>query len=286
MSRGYLYSIVEGTKGLKRARVSAFISIFTIFLSLILIAVFLILIFNVHRIVRQIQSGMEVEIFIDNSFTYEQVEILGQQISAINGIESIHYVSKEDAAGFFKQRLGQDVFQILEENPLPASFQIKLKPQFRSANITQKIFDELLALDGIDEILYRHDLLVLLEKYMNIFILSIIIIGSLLAFGAIVLVSNTIKLVILSRKETIEIMKLVGATRSFIRRPFVVEGIIQGFIGGAIASVFINVLFKVIKVEIPGLIFMDRRIYPVILLSGIFFGFIGSVLALRKFLKN
>ena len=208
MSRGYLYSIAEGIKGLRRARVSAFISTFTIFLSLILIAIFLILIFNVHRIVRQIQSRMEVEVFIDNSFTYEQVEILGQQISDINGIESIHYVSKEDAAEFFKQRLGQDVFQILEENPLPASFQIKLKPQFRSANITQKIFDELLALDGVDEILYRHDLLVLLEKYMNIFILSIIIIGSLLALGAIVLVSNTIKLVILSRKEIIQIMKL------------------------------------------------------------------------------
>ena len=285
MSRGYLYSIVEGFKGLKRAKFSASVSIFTIFLTLILIAVLLIFIFNVNRVVSQIQSRMELEVFIDNSFTQEQVDSLNQQISRIEGVESVHFVSKEEAAAIIEKQLGQDVFKILDENPLPASFQIKLKPSFHSAQKTQIIFDNLLKLNGIDDILYRHDLLALLEKYIHIFLIIMIIIGTLLAFGSIVLVSNTIKLVIFSRRTIIEIMKLVGATKSFIRRPFVVEGIVQGIAGGVLASLFFYGLFKIIKLEIPGLILIDQRIYPILLFLGFLFGFVGSMSAIRKFLK-
>ncbi len=286
MIRGYLYSIVEGFKGLKRAKFSASVSIFTIFLTLILIAVLLIFVFNVNRVVSQIQSRMELEVFIDNSFIQEQIDSLHQQILNIQGVENVRFVSKEEAAEIIKQQLEQDVFEILDENPLPASFQIKLKPSFHTAQKTQIIFDNLMKLDGVDDILYRHDLFVLLEKYMHIFLIIMIIIGTLLAFGSIVLVSNTIKVVIFSRRTTIEIMKLVGATRSFIRRPFIVEGIVQGIVGGALASLFFYGLFKIIKLEIPGLILIDPRIYPILLLLGFLLGFLGSLSALRKFLKH
>jgi len=177
------------------------------------------------------------------------------------------------------------VFEILDDNPLPASFQVKLLPSFRSAAAAEKIINELLKFDGIDDILYRHDLLVLLEKYMQIFLIVMVIIGTWLALGSIVLISNTIKLIIFSRKTIIEIMKLVGATRGFIRRPFIIEGIVQGLTGGALASLFFYFLFKIIKLEIPGLILIDQRIYPLLMLLGLLFGFLGSVFALRKFLK-
>ena len=109
--------------------------------------------------------------------------------------------------------------------------------------------------------------------------------GSLLAFGSIVLISNTIKLIIFSRRTIIEIMKLVGATRTFIRRPFVVEGVVQGLSGGILAALFYYLIFKVIKLEIPGLILIDQRIYSILILLGFLFGLLGSIFALRKFLK-
>ena len=285
MFRGFLYTIAEGFKGLKRAKFSTSVSIVTIFLTLILIAVLLIFIFNVQRVVTQIQSRMELEVFIDNSFLQAQIDSLRQQILNTEGVETIRFVSKEAAAEIIKQQLEQDVFEILDANPLPASFQIKLKPTFHTTKKTQVIFDKLVKLDGVDDILYRYDLLVLLEKYMHLFLIIMVIIGALLAFGSIVLVSNTIKLVILSRSTIIEIMKLVGATRGFIRRPFIVEGMIQGIAGGFLASLFFYSLFKIIKLEIPGLILIDQKIYTILLLLGFFFGFIGSLLAIRKFLK-
>ena len=285
MTRGFTYSLVEGFRGLRRAKFSASISILTIFLTLVIIAVLLIFIFNVHRIVNQIQSRMELEIFIDNSFLQEQVDSLQQQIKIVEGIETVRFVSKEEAAEFIKQQFGHEVFEILDDNPLPASFQITLLPSFRSTTAMEKIISDLLKLDGIDDILYRHDLLVLLEKYMHIFLIIMLFAGSLLAFGSIVLISNTIKLIIFSRRSIIEIMKLVGATRTFIRRPFVVEGVVQGLAGGILAALFYYLIFKVIKLEIPGLILIDQRIYSILILLGFLFGLLGSIFALRKFLK-
>ncbi len=285
MNGGFLYSIIEGLKGLRRAKFSAFVSISTIFFSLILIGAFVLFILNIQRFIAQLQSRMELEIFVDNSFSIEQVEELKKRILTINAIDSVRFVSKEDAAKIFKQQFGQDIFEILDENPLPSSFQIKLKPNFRSAINAQKVSDQLRRLDGVDDVFYRQDLLIKLERYLEIFLIIILGVGLILGAGAIFLVSNTIKLIIFSRNSVIQIMKLVGATRRFIRRPFLIEGIIQGLIGGCLAALFFYLILKAIKLEIPGLIFIDQRSFPVLIILGALLGLLGSQLALRKFLK-
>ncbi len=285
MSTGFLYSITEGLKGLLRARFSTFASISIIFLSLILIGVFIVFILNVQRLINQIQSRMELEIFIDNSYTIEQIEELRRQITVIDGIDSVCYISKEEAANIFKEQFGQDIFEILDENPLPSSFQIKLKPDFRSVAKAQQMSDVINQLEGVDEVLYRQDLLILLERYIRIFLVIMLGIGLILAIGSIFLVSNTIKLIIFSRSTIIEIMKLVGATRQFIRRPFLVEGVIQGLIGGFLAALFLYMIFRIIKLEIPGIILIDKKNYIILIVLGMLFGLFGSLIALRKFLK-
>ncbi|MFZ5518114.1 MAG: cell division protein FtsX [Candidatus Zhuqueibacterota bacterium] len=285
MSSGYFYSLAEGFRGLRRAKFSTFVSISTIFLSLVLIGIFIIFIFNVQRLIQQIQSRVELEVFIDNSYTIEQIDELRQEIFRIKGVESVLYISKEDAAEIFKNQFGQDVFQILNENPLPASFQIKLSQQHRSAEKAQQIFNQINRLNGVDEVLYRHDLTLMLERYIRLFIIVIFTMGVLLGIGSIFLVSNTIKLIIFSRRTIIEIMKLVGATQRFIRRPFIVEGVVQGTIGGILAALFFYLVFRFINVEIPGLILIDESSYPILIVVGLLWGYIGSKIALRKFLK-
>jgi len=285
LKTGLLYSMVEGFKGLRRAKFSAFVASSTIFLSLVLIGIFIVFILNIQRVITQIQSRMELEIFIDNSFTMDQAEKLEKKILAVNGIDSARFISKAEAAKIFNQQFGQDIFEILDENPLPASFQAKLKPTFRSAANASKISAQLSQLDGVDEVFYRKDLLTIIEKYIQIFLIVILGIGLLLGTGAVFLVSNTTKLIIFSRINVIQIMKLVGATRRFIRRPFLVEGIVQGLVGGSVAALFFYSLSKAVKLEIPGLILIDQKNYPLLIILGILFGLWGSLLALRKFLK-
>ena len=168
---------------------------------------------------------------------------------------------------------------------MPSSFQVKLKPKVRSSVNAQQISEQLNQLDGIDEVFYRQDLLIILEKYMRIFLIVALGIGLILGLGAVLLVSNTIKLIIFSRSNSIEIMKLVGATRRFIRRPFLIEGIIQGLIGGFLAALLFYLILKIVKLEVSGIIVIDQKIYSVLIILGIIFGLIGSLFALRKFLR-
>lgn len=285
MTQNMFYSIIEGLKGLRRAKFSAFVAVSTIFFALVLIGIFGIMILNIQHIIQQIQSRMEMEVFIDNSLDNERIYELKRRIAGIPGVDSVYYVSKDEAAEIFKRQFGQDIFDILDDNPLPASFQIKLKSTARSKALVEKIASQLQQLEGVDEVLYRRDLIILLERYIRLFLIIILGVGLLLGGGAIFLVSNTIKLIIYSRLSVIEIMKLVGATRQFIRRPFLIEGIVQGLIGGLAAALFFYLVIKAVKLEITGLIFIDRNSYLALILLGIFLGFLGSVLALRKFLK-
>lgn len=280
-----IYAIVAGVKGLRRAKFSTFVSISTIFLSLVLIGVFVIIILNANRLVNQIQSRLELEIFVDNSYSSDQIQDLQRRILNLNEIDSVQYISKDEAAAIFEQQFGQDIFEILDENPLPSSFQVKLKSNYRSAAYAKQISEKLSQLEGIDEVFYRQDLLIILERYIKILVVLMLVIGLLLGMGSIFLVSNTIKMIIFSRNSIIEIMKLVGATRPFIRRPFLVEGIIQGLLGGVLAALFFYFTLKIIKIEIPGLILINPENYSLLVILGILFGLLGSVIALRKFLK-
>ncbi len=270
---------------MRRAKFSTFVSIFTIFISLAVIGLFVVFIFNVNWILTQIKSRMELEIFIDNSFTKEQIDTLRSQIEEVAGIESVRYVSKEEAAEVFRNEVGRDIFEILDDNPLPPSFQVKLRPEVQTSSRAENISDQLANFDGVDEVLYRRDILVILERYFRLFLIISLGIGLVLAIGSIFLIYNTIKLIILSRRSVIEIMKLVGATRRFIRRPFIVEGVIQGIVGGTLAALFFSLLFQILKTEIPELIVVTQAVYPILIILGALLGLIGSMFALRKFLK-
>lgn len=285
MSSGFLYSIGEGLKGLRRAKFSSFVSIVTIFVSLVIIGLFVVFIFNVNLILNQIRSRMELELFIDNSFTNEQIEKLRSEILNVAGVDSVRYISKALAADIFKQEVGQDIFEILDDNPLPPSFQVRLKPEFQSSLKIEKISSQLTTLEGIEEVLYRRDIIAILERYFRLFLMMSLGVGLMLAIGSIFLIYNTIKLIIFSRRSVIDIMKLVGATRAFIRRPFIVEGIIQGMIGGGLAALFFNLLSRIIKNNIPELIVGTQTVYALLIILGGVFGFVGSAFALRKFLK-
>lgn len=279
------YSLREGFTGLFRAKFSSLFTVSIISISLFVIGVFLIFVLNTKRLVDTIQDRIELEIFIDNSLDSLKVEQLRNHIIDNKGIKSIIYVSKEEAAEFFKQQFDNDVFEILDENPLPASFQITLHKDFRTSQKANQLVERLKKTDGVDDVIFRKDILILLEKYMKIFITIIFIIGGLLAVGSIFLVSNTIKLIILSRLQIINSMKLVGATKHFIRRPFMVEGLIQGILGSIFAVIFLYIVFQMLNIEIDMLIIINKEIYLTLIFLGIILGFLGSVLAIQRFLK-
>ncbi len=279
------YVIREGFAGLGRAKFSTFIAVSVITISLIIIGIFLVIVVNAKSLIDRVRDRIELEVFIDNSADSTQIEQIGRHIKKIEGVDDIQYISKEEAASIFKRQFDETIFDILEENPLPASFRVQMMKNFQTAVKTNEIIHRLSQVEGIDDVIYRSDLMTLLEKYMNILVIVVSITGGILVLGSIFLVSNTIKLIIFSRQQIIETMKLVGATKGFIRRPFNIEGILQGMMGSVLAVIFLLFIFRLVDIEIPGLFIVQKEIYFILVGLGVILGFIGSMFAIQRFLR-
>ncbi|MBN1349009.1 hypothetical protein JXJ21_06345, partial [candidate division KSB1 bacterium] len=148
--QGFVYSFREGISGLRRAKLSCLLSIITITISLFLIGGILVIALNMHQILSSIRARMELEVFLDNSISGEKIRALQQQIASIEGVEKTEFISKEQAAEYFLSEFKQDITEILDANPLPASFRIKFSQSHQTAEGADSILNSIEGLPGID----------------------------------------------------------------------------------------------------------------------------------------
>jgi len=282
------YTLKESFSGFKRAKLSSTITIFTITISLVLLSIFVIITLNAKMLVDSIRERVELEAFLESTITQDQIDNLRQRIQTTPGVARITYISKEEAAKIFKKEFGEDINDVLDFNPLPPSFKITLKEEYRTSEKVQEIYNRLIQLDGVESVRYRKTLLELLDKRAHLFTMISIGLGAIIGLSSIFLVSNTIRLAIYAKRKIIATMKLVGATRGFIRRPFIIEGILHGFIGGALATGFIYLLMEIaitqISPDVLSIIYIEPYFYGAIVVVGCVLGFFGSLISIRRFL--
>jgi cell division transport system permease protein len=284
----FSYILREGISGFKRTRLSTVISIFTITISLILLGVFAIIYRNTNDIVQSLRNRVEMEAFLEEPIDAQTYPVIEKRLLAIPGIQSVTFISKEEAAEIFKQEFGEDIHSVLDFNPLPASFKIHLADGYKNSDSASVIYQQLKATAGIDDVIYRKTLLELLDRRSRAFVLISLALGIGLTIIAIILVANTIRLAIYAKQKIITTMKLVGATRMFIRMPFIIEGIIQGCLGGAFAA---GILYGVIHYaaqllgsELAEIVLVQPWFYGAVFGAGILLGMIGSMFSIRKFI--
>ncbi|HEX9654296.1 MAG TPA: permease-like cell division protein FtsX, partial [bacterium] len=232
---------------------------------------------------------VELEVFLDDSLDEGQIQEMADKIKRFAGVQDLTFISKEMAIyeykNLFKEKQ-EDYFEVLGYNPLPASFRVKLAEDYRNSAGAEKVFKYLSSISNIEEhdIVYRREYVIMLEKHLNVAIAAVFIVGVILGLSALLLVSNNIRLIILTRQRIIETMKLVGATRFFVQMPLYIQGVIEGFLGGAFAALFLYALLRLAEVEIPGYIVMDLRMYMMLVNLGILLGLSGSFMAVRRYL--
>ena len=282
------YTVKEGLSGFRRAKLSMTVSITTITISLILLGLFVILTTNAVHIVQMIREKVELEIFLEEPVTNKEVEALKDSITSVDGIASALYVSKEEAGRIFKKEFGEDIHDILDYNPLPASFKVQLEEEYKTFDHIERINAQLLNFPGVGDVVYHKDLLKFIEKRTKILFAVSISLGFVVSVSAMFLVANTIRLAIYSKRKIIQTMKLVGATRMFIRMPFLLEGAFQGSIGGALASVTIYGLLeaftRLLAVELTDRLIIVPMFYPIVVVVGVLLGLLGSFISIRKFI--
>ncbi len=286
----FVYIVKEGFAGFRRARLAATGSILTITIALLLLGLFYIISTNTTRIVEGVRAKVEMEAFLEEPISRPRIYDIRQQILTIEGISEVRFISKDDAAKIFKQEFGEDVNKVLEFNPLPSSFKILLKEEYRTTEKAEEVYQKIKRIKGVDDAVYRKDLLEFLDKRAKLLYMVGLIIGIFVSISAIFLVSNTIRLTIFAKRKSIQTMKLVGASRWFVRAPFLIEGMAQGFIGGCIATGVLYYLItfaaKLLSDDLSDFLQMDVEFYVLVLALGLFLGFLGSFISVRKFISE
>jgi len=282
----FWFTIREGFKGFKRARLSTVITISSIVFSHFLIGMFLLISINVDSWIGNLRSKLEIEIFLDRTLNENEGQIIHNKVKKIKGIKLSQFLSKDDAAKRFEKEFGKNVYEILQSNPLPASITVTLQPEFQNARGAAAITKELSKIEGVEEVIYQKDLIQIIDNYLDIIYTSGIVIVVLLITITFILLYNTIRVTIYGRRDIIEIMKLVGAKKSFIKRPFLIEGLLQGFLGAALASTAVFVAVKVIVRTIYPYLFIKPEIYIIIIVMGMLIGFTASLISVQKHLET
>ncbi|SOC35022.1 permease-like cell division protein FtsX [Ureibacillus acetophenoni] len=286
----------ESFKSLSRNGWMTFASISAVTVTLLLVGVFAILMMNLNHTATSVEEDVEVKVLItiieDEQQAKAAEEKLIEQVKKIPGVAEARYSSKDEELNLLIEKLG-DEFKLYEQsNPLRSAIYVKAAdPQD-----ILKISDQIKKLEHVHNVVDGKDtvenLFDFLETARNIGL--VLILG--LLFTVIFLISNTIRITIIARKDEIEIMKLVGATNSFVRIPFLLEGMWIGILGAIIPMVAVSVayynLYNALAPQLKGQLLQMLEVSPLIwqvnglmIILGIFIGLWGSFMSVRKFLK-
>lgn len=280
-----------------------FASISAISISLFVLGVFLLLALNVNRLADQIESQVEIRVYLEVNTSEQQRNAVQRDIAAIADVSKVTFVSKEEGLTILREKMGAEGKELLEgfdgdNNPLNDSFTVEVA----DPRVVGQVADQIKEIDArnnpplLYKINYGKGTVETLFKITDIVRNVGLVFVLLLALTAMFLISNTIKITIVARRREIGIMKLVGATNGFIRWPFFIEGALLGLIGSAIpVGVLLWGYAEFLKyMQVPlGLMLIKLiplhelvLIVPVLLLGiGVMIGVWGSLLSVRKFLK-
>lgn len=211
-------------------------------------------------------------------------------LDASDFVRSTKYVSKEEAAEYMKEALGEDFLGFMGYNPLKRSIDVRVKSEFADADGMINIQSELLKNEFIYEIDYPVDLIRVINRNVRKAGIIIMVFCGLLSIIAVTLINNNIRLAVYSKRFLINSMKLVGATQDFIRKPFIIEGMVRGIVGAAVACVLLAVVIHLAHGQIPELFGLgDVQIVATLFLSvtllGLLISFLSTLLAVRKYLR-
>lgn len=273
------------------------VTIGTITLALLIVSLFLLVFVNLENSAENWSERIQVTVYFDHELTNQEQAAFKSKISALRGTSRLAYVSREEALKRFKGRLrGQEtLLEGVRPEILPTSLEISLKTSQRDSAGVESYVTQLKKIPGITEVQYGEEWV----RRFNSFLTFMRLLGALLAGFLIVavvfIVSNTIKLTIYARRDELEIMSLVGATRFFIKAPFLVEGIIQGGAGALLSIVLLFGFYEVFlhnaasfltfNPVTAGLAFLPFEYITAIVAAGIVLGFLGSLTSLKRFIS-
>jgi cell division transport system permease protein len=292
-----LFFVREAFQGIKNNGFIHLVATGTIAFSLLTFGIFLLTVINLDRIFDDWGKRMQVIVYLEVKSTDEAISAAKESISRLPQTERVTYISKEQSLKALKKSLQSqaDILDSLDANPLPPSFEVQLKEEHTTQKSLQAFVDEVEKLETVIDVDYGQEWLKKFSAFISMIKLVGMGIGGFLLLATIFIISNTIKLTIYSRREEIEIMKLVGATNFSIQIPFFLEGITQGFAASLLSLGILFVSYKLLLYKITidyslylgyvEFVFLPQKLIGQLILLGIVLGIFGCAFSMGRFLK-
>lgn len=245
---------------------------------------------NARSLVNHVKENVSVQVFLKEEATQPEAERLKKTIDAANYTKSAVFKSKEEAAEEMKEKTGDDFVSFLGFNPLPSAINVNLKADYANPDSIAWIEKEIAADKSVREVVYQKVLIDNISKNTRKISAIILFFSALLIVIAVALINNTIRLSIYAKRFLIRTMYLVGATQAFIRKPFIMKGIINGVVAGIIADILVVLFIVMANRFIPELLVVQNPNYLVLLFLatiavGILISGLSSALSVRKYLR-
>ena len=285
----FFFVLKQTFSNLWRERTPVVATILTICIALTILVALFEVSFVLYDQLRDLQSNMVIEVYLDPSSSESQINNIQRELEGYKTIERLRYVSKETAAQIFKEEFGENIMDILDENPLPVSFEIRLLREFNHPEYLSLFKTQVENIQGIDEVHYRHAMIEKLETVTEAVAVAGIFVLVILVFAMNLLIRNTIKLSVYAKRRQIDIMKILGAGNLLIRLPYILEGAIEGFIGGFLSAICLIFAHKFIAGSFP-LLEIGTFTYKILWVStisfGIMIGLITSASSVGRFVHK
>lgn len=289
------YFLAEGFRNVFKNKKSTFSCLGVMCATMLIFGLFFTIGENINSWVKNLEQEQGMQVFMDYDATEEEIRSLNEDLNKIEGVNSVTFVSKEDAYNSMKEKFGKN------ENALRGftadAFSVSYMVTLTDLSLNDQVYNSINNLDTVREIQNKRDTIQTLSKVGNTIQIVTFVMFAILILISLFIISNTIKLTVHARRKEISIMKYVGATNSFIRTPFMIEGIIIGIISGVLSILIVGGGYNYIathlansetwqKLSLDLLSFGDMfgQIVLVYMILGVGIGIVGSSISMRKYL--
>ena len=280
-----MLAFAEAMRGLRRAPLLSALSVTTIAFSLFAFGLFGLVAINIRQTLRQVEERVEIRAFIADGTPIEATTTLLGDAQSFPEVQAAVFVSPHDALERARSEL-KEFADFLEPDILPSSIDVKLKDGYRDPTAVRAVAARLQAYEFVDEVRYGEDWVEKLYRLRTIAGVAGTALGITFAIVAMIIIGATIRMTVLARTREIEIMRLVGATDAFIRRPFLIEGFVKGLLGGFGALALASVAHQAMSRWVISAAFFDAKLATLGVMCGALLGLIGSAISVGRHLRE
>lgn len=239
---------------------------------------------------QRLKESMTVYVMLSDTVSAQTTTAIGEKLKANRSVREMKFIGKDQAAQEFQEYLGDDFIEFLDQNPLPDAYELKMTAAASDKASLEALEKEVSTWEGVNEVVYQRGVLEQIGQNINKFNLILLLFGGTLLIIALILLNNTIRVTIFAKRYIINTMKLVGATRWFIMRPFLGRSILQGIYAGLICWVMLAVMMMGLHEGLPEVRFVSDQLYLAYIfggtmVGGILISLVFTTFAVRKFVR-